>query len=314
MLAVVTAGVFINRRTPVILTPSARIQLVGWWETTVFLANLVIFILVGLSLNGIVRASLVHHDWRQLLLVALAVNLAVLAVRFGWLAIQASLLRCHGAVAPEDETWKHLIVIAASGFRGAVSLAAALAIPLATRNGTPFPERDLIVFACFSVIVVTLVGGGLSLPALIRVLHLRSDDTEQQELRRALVAAYEAALRRLAALERERRVDPELARELRERYAKHRERAAADDPGEEREALERYAVERELIDAQREALVEQRGRGEIENKVLRRLELTLDMAETELERRIGDPYDITEAESELDTSPPETHLPSPRKP
>ncbi|HEX3465179.1 MAG TPA: Na+/H+ antiporter [Candidatus Elarobacter sp.] len=316
VLAVVTAGVFINQRTPVVLTPASRLQTVGWWETTVFLANAVIFVLVGLSMHSVVVAALAHHHgWGQLLLVVLAVNAAIVALRFAWGAVQTIVLRLRGYITPDDESWKHTIVVAASGFRGAVSLAAALAIPAAAAHGTRFPERDLIVFVCFGVILVTLVGGGFTLPALIRALRMRTDETEEDEVRKALAASSAAALARLAELEREGRVAPDQARALRERYEKQQRRfAGAGGAAEDREALERFAVERELIRAQRAELVAMRRRGEIENKVLRRLQLTLDMAETELERFVADASDITEEQSELDTSAPDVELPRPKTP
>jgi len=310
VLAVVTAGVFINRRTPVVLTPAARLQTVGWWETTVFLANAVIFILVGLSMRSVVTAAVEHHHgWGQLLLVALAVNAAILALRFAWGAIQNAVLRLRGYVSREDESWKHTVVIAASGFRGAVSLAAALAIPVTIAHGARFPDRALIVFVCFSVILVSLVGGGFALPFVIRALHLHGDDTEEAEVRKALAASSAAALRRLAELERGGLVAPDQAAVLRDRFERRRRRfAESDAPSEDRDALQRFAVERELIGAQRSELIEMRWRGEIENKVLRRLQLTLDLAETELERFVADASDIGEEESELDTSAPEVRL------
>ncbi|HTD34038.1 MAG TPA: Na+/H+ antiporter [Candidatus Elarobacter sp.] len=310
VLAVVTAGVFVNRRTPVVLMPAARLQTVGWWETTVFLANAVIFILVGLSMHAVVGSAVLHHHgWSQLLLVALAVNVAILALRFAWAGVQTGILRLRGSIPPEDESWKHAIVVAASGFRGAVPLAAALAIPMTIAHGARFPDRELIVFVCFSVILVSLVGGGFTLPWIIRALRLRSDDTEEAEVRKALATTGEAALRRLAELERDGLVAPEHARALRDRYERQRRRFAegAEASGDD-DALERYAVERELIAAQRSALVELRRRGEIENKVLRRLQLTLDLEETDLERLVADPRDISEEESELDTSAPEIEL------
>jgi monovalent cation/hydrogen antiporter len=293
VLAVVTAGVFVNRHTPRVITPQARVQLDGWWETSVFLANAVIFILIGLSLRSIsISALSQHHSWPQLFGIALAVNVAIIGVRFVWVFAQAAF------PLPSERSrrgeWKHLVVTALCGMRGAVSLAAALAIPAMTVANQPFPERDLLLFVTFSVILVTLVGGGLTLPVVIRALRIPPDDTEEAEVRRALLAADEAALRRLEELERAGRVDPEHAQALRERYATRRARVVRSSPEETRLALQRYLVELELIAAQREVLVRMRERGEIENNVLRRLQLTLDMAQTEIERLAGNVRDIIE--------------------
>ncbi len=312
VLAVVTAGVFVNRYTPKVITPSARLQLVGWWETTVFLANAVIFILLGLQLRVVVTTALAHgHPWSQLLWVAAAVNAAVVIVRFGWVYAQAAVARAAGIADQTQEQWKHLFVVTFSGLRGAVSLAAALALPLTIRSGAGFPERDLIVFVTFTVILGSLVVGGLSLPLVIARLHISGDDSEEQEVRRALHAATEAALRRLDELEREGRVDQSHAALLRARYGDLRRRYEAGGEDARRAVLERYAVELELLEAERAAILDLRRRGEIENKVLRRLQLTLDIAETGLQRFAGDAEDITEEDSELATSPLE---PSSRRP
>jgi Na+/H+ antiporter len=315
VLAVVTAGVFVNRYTPKVITPSARLQLVGWWETTVFLANAVIFILLGLQLRTVVTAALAHgHPWSELLWVAAAVNAAVVIVRFGWVYAQAAIARAAGIADETQEQWKHLFVVTFSGLRGAVSLAAALALPLTIRSGAGFPERDLIVFVTFTVILGSLVVGGLSLPLVIARLHVSGDDSEEQEVRRALHAATEAALRRLAELEREGRVDPPHAELLRARYGDLRRRYEGGGEDEQRGVLERYAVELELLEAERAAILDLRRRGEIENKVLRRLQLTLDIVETGLQRFAGDVEDITEEDSELATSPPEPRSRRPGEP
>lgn len=305
VLAVVTAGVFVNRYTPIVITPAARLQTVGFWETTVFIANVVIFILVGLQLHDVAAAALAHHHgWRQLLIVTLVVNATVIAVRFAWVFGQGAIAGARKTSADEGD-WKHLMVTASSGFRGAVSLAAALAIPATISSGARFPERDLIVFVTFTVILVTLVGGGLALPPLIRALQIPRDDTEELEVRAALHAANDAALRKLDELIAQGRVDPDLANQLRHRYGSRRRRYADASEAEERRALERYAVESELLHAERNVLVRMRKDGKIENKVLRRLQLTLDMAEAELQRFAGDAQAVTDEESELDTSPPD---------
>jgi CPA1 family monovalent cation:H+ antiporter len=103
--------------------------------------------------------------------------------------------------APRDPSeWKRLTMIAFCGFRGAISLAAALAIPVMTAHGE-FPERDLLIFTTFSVILVTLVGGGLTLPAVVKALHLAPNDRVTADVRRALIALNGAALEQLEQLE-----------------------------------------------------------------------------------------------------------------
>ncbi|MBD5656260.1 MAG: Na+/H+ antiporter, partial [Candidatus Eremiobacteraeota bacterium] len=218
VLAVVTAGVYVNRYTPEILTPSTRLTVTGWWETTVFLVNAIVYLLVGLTLHSVLDAALLHSTWTQLALVALSVNVVIIGVRFAWIFGQARVpgLRRTSSGNPLDV--KGLVVLGFGGLRGAVSLAAALAIPLTTMSGARFPNRELIILTTFSVIVVTLVGGGLGLPAIIGALRIPVDDTEENEVRTGLRALSAAGAARLDQLLADGRVDERGAKVLRERY------------------------------------------------------------------------------------------------
>jgi Na+/H+ antiporter len=304
VLAVVAAGVYVNRYTPEILTPSTRLTVTGWWETTVFLVNAIVYLLVGLTLHGVVNSALLHSSWTQLLLVAVTVNAVVIGVRFTWIFAQARVpgLRKTSGGAVLDV--KALIVLGFGGLRGAVSLAAALAIPLTTLSGARFPDRDLIILTTFSVIIVTLVGGGLSLPAIIAALHMPADDTEENEVRAALRALSSAGTARLDQLLLEGRVDERRARVLRERYCDLERLAEPREDARDLHARRQYDAELQLLGAQRSALLALRRDGEIDNKVLRRLMVTLDMTNAGLNRRASLSAEMTDEESEIDVGPP----------
>jgi monovalent cation/hydrogen antiporter len=278
VLAVVTAGVYANRFTPRVIRPAARVQVVGFWNTVVFLANAVLFLVVGLQLHDVAKAAFSDTSWPVVLGYAVAVNLVVIGVRLAWVML-AEYFPLIGAgtdhAAPNP---KNALIAAWSGLRGAVSLAAALAIPEHLPGGAVFPHRDLIIFITFTVILVTLVGGGLTLPALVRALHvLPGGDEERDERRRALVAMSDAALERIDELEREGRLDDDHLRELRRRFEHRRDVHRAADDGEH--LRKHFDVERDLIEAQREALIAMRERGEIDNAVLRQVQAELDRAE-----------------------------------
>jgi hypothetical protein len=176
-----------------------------------------------------------------------------------------------------------------SGMRGAVSLAAALAIPLQTDAGAPFPERDLILLITFAVIVVTLVGQGLTLPAVIRGLGLRDDGSDQVEEVRGRIEAAQAALTRLEELaEVEWTRDATIERVR--RFYEYRQRRFAvragdmdDVDGIEESSLAYQRLMHELYAAQRAMLVQMRNRGEISNDVMHRIERDLDLEEARLE-------------------------------
>ena len=278
VLAVVTAGVYVNRLNPRVMTAAARTQIVGFWNTLVFLANAVLFLVVGLQLHDVASAAFGRHSWQSVIGYAVAVNVVAIVVRVV-LAVSAEYAP---TAAPADHAapdWKHALVVAWSGLRGSVSLAAALAIPLALPDGSPFPNRDLIIFVTFSVILVTLVGGGLTLPSVVKRLRIEGGTEERDEIRLALVRTAEAATARIDELEAEGRIDAAHAEALRGKFAHRLDLQRAGDDGDAaRHAARHQDVERELIAAQRNAIIDMRERGEIDNVVLRRVQADLDSA------------------------------------
>ena len=171
--------------------------------------------------------------------------------------------------------------------RGAVSLAAALALPLTTDAGAPFPGRDLIQYLAFCVIVATLVGQGLTMPLVIRLLGLESDRIEETEENRARIRAAEAALARLEELVEEDWVPPDTAERLRGLYAFRHGRFTArhldEDSGHEEQQAAYQRLRRELIDAERRTLVELRREGAIAVQVAQRIIRDLDLEDLRLE-------------------------------
>ena len=283
VLAVVTAAVYVSRFTPRVILPAARIQGVGFWETLVFLANAVLFLTVGLQLHSVAQRAFTNNSPQLILTYAFVVNVVLLVIRLVWV-IAAEYIPAattdaeHAAPAP-----KNALIEAWSGLRGAVSLAAALAIPATLANGSPFPHRDFIIFVTFTVILVTLVGGGLTLPTLVRLMNLPPDsgNEERDELREAYLEITDAALRRIDELTGDGRIDDKhavvLRRQFEHRRDLHQGLLDGDDPAH---AQRHVDVAREIIDAQREALIALRDEGRIDNAVLRAVQSDLDLAES----------------------------------
>ena len=173
--------------------------------------------------------------------------------------------------------------------RGGVSLAAALAIPLTTDAGEPFPYRDLILFLTFAVIFGTLVVQGLTLPAAIRLLRLEDEgEAEGRELAKARIRAAESALARLEELTGEDWVREDTAERIRGGYGFRQNRFAAwldgeDDGSIEARSLDYQRLRRELLAAERAAVHELRRTGEISDEVARRVERDLDLEDARLE-------------------------------
>jgi CPA1 family monovalent cation:H+ antiporter len=184
--------------------------------------------------------------------------------------------------------WRAKTILAWSGMRGAVSLAAALAIPLTTDAGAAFPDRDLIIFITFGVILGTLVVQGLTLPALIQVLGLEDDGLAEKEEAKARIHAAEAALVRLEELVEEDWVREDTADRMRGLYGFRRDRFSSrfDPDGDgvvEGRSLDYQRLRRELLDAERDAVVDLRRAGHIDDEVMRRVVRDLDLEDARLD-------------------------------
>jgi CPA1 family monovalent cation:H+ antiporter len=174
------------------------------------------------------------------------------------------------------------------GMRGAVSLAAALAIPDVTDAGAPFPGRDLIIFLAFCVILGTLVLQGLTLPALISALGIKDDGLDAKEDAKARIRAAEAALARLDELVDEEWVRPDTVERMRGLYNFRRSRFAArfdesDDGAIEGQSVAYQRLRHELLEAERDAVVSMRREGRINDDVMHRVERDLDLEDSRLE-------------------------------
>lgn len=196
VLAVVVAGLVRGRYAPEIVSPEMRIMARSVWNLLVFLLNSVVFILIGLQIHEVV-GNLGGYPPGQLAAIAGVVTVVAIAVRMLWVFPIAWLprgLSGHLRDAPPERRNGELLIIGWCGMRGIVSLAAALALPLALPGGQPFPYRDLIIFLTFVVILATLVGQGLTLSPLIRWLKVGSGWSLQHEQMRVRAAMSTAAL------------------------------------------------------------------------------------------------------------------------
>jgi Na+/H+ antiporter len=288
VLAAVTAGLIVGWHAPQIASPEVRLQGFAFWEILSFLLNASLFMLIGLQLPFILD-ELTGNSTMDALGYAAVISALVIAVRFVWLFTTPYLVRALDRRASQVSRRvgaRERVLVGWSGMRGAVSLAAALALPLDTGA---FPERDLILLITFVVIVVTLVGQGLTLPAVIRGLRLRDDGSDEVEEVRGRIEAAQAALIRLeelAEVEWTRDATVERVRRLYE-YRQRRFAVRAgdidDEDGIEESSAAYQRLMHELYAAQRAMLVQMRNRGEISNDVMHRIERDLDLEEARLE-------------------------------
>jgi CPA1 family monovalent cation:H+ antiporter len=292
VLAVVACGAYLGFRAPEIASPESRMLAYGMWSVITFLLNATLFILIGLQLPVIVD-GLSGLPAGEVLGYAATVCLTVIAVRFAWNFTITVLIRAidrRPSQVARRGTWQARVIGSWAGMRGAVSLAAALALPLETNSGAPLPGRELIQFITFALILVTVVVQGLTLPWLIRRLGVLEDGSEEEheELHARLVIAR-AALDRVDELEGEdwtREATVERLRNLytfRQRRFKIRAGKIEDEDGLEEGSLAYQRLMHEIYAAQRDALVALRNRRAISSDVMRRVERELDLEESRLE-------------------------------
>lgn len=291
VLAAVTAGIYLGWRASELISPTTRLQAFGTWEVLGFLVNAVLFMLIGLQLPLVVD-GLGGLPWQEPVGYAALVAAVVIATRFLWVFTVPYVIRALDR-RPQQRlrrtTAQSRVVVAWSGMRGAVSLAAALALPLETDAGAPLPERDLVLFITFAVILVTVVGQGLTLPALIRWLRVGDDgDDEGAEELRARLTTAKAAIDSLDQLEAEDWTRNETIERVRALYEFRKRRFAAQagkiaDDGIEDRSLTYQRMMHVIFGAQRQALLGLRNQGEISSEVMRRIEREIDLEETRLE-------------------------------
>lgn len=289
VLAAVTAGIYGGWKASEVLTATVRLQAGVVWNLFVFLLNCFVFILIGLELPE-VRSGLGHHSLGELVLQGALVSLLVIVVRPLWVfpatwvpRLLSKRLRERDPVPP----WRYITIVSWCGMRGVVSLAAALALPMTLSNGKAFPERDLIIFLTFCVILATLVIQGLSLPFVVRTLKVHEATDEEHE-RKARLRVTHAALAALNSLGKDEHANELALKRVIERY-EDRVRHLSDDLAEtlgwspdRHRLIETRRLWREAIAAERRELIRMHRAAEIDDEILHRLERELDLEETRL--------------------------------
>ena len=291
VLAVVTAGLYLGWRMPELLSFKTRLQGGPVWEMVQFLLNGFVFILIGLQLPAVLHALSAHSvPVHRLIWYALMISLAVILVRILWvfpaIYLPRWILQRHSKRNPPPR-WRHVTIIAWTGMRGVLSLAAALALPLTQRDGSPFPGRDLILFLTFTVILVTLVVQGLSLPPLIRWLGVKDDGSSASEERKARLKANQEAYARLNEIEEDDPAKADALKRLRIEYEDHIRQVEGATSASAGTSLRRFSSEYERLSLaalvqERQTILHLRNEDVISDEVLRRIQRDIDLAEARL--------------------------------
>jgi Na+/H+ antiporter len=282
VLATVVTGVYLGTRTEGMLQPASRASGTIFWRTLIFLLESALFVLLGLELRAVVAHLSGSYSVAWLAGAAAAEVAVVIAIRMAWELIVSPLIaflpgRHSGYVR---NPWRQRLVVGWGGMRGAISLAIALTLPL-TAGGRPFTERPTLVFLAAVVVVVTLIGEGLTLAPLLRALGLV--ESEEQRRREALARARvtEAGMARLDQLAEAGEVDEDTANVYRQLFEMRLERVRAalgDTDGEDGPA-DTSGFRAELVRAQRAKLAELYRGGKISDEIRRSISSTLDLQE-----------------------------------
>ncbi len=279
VLATVAAGVYVGSHLSAIYAPGARLQAFAFLDVLVFLLNVVLFSLVGMELVRSLHWVPGMSAGRVVVVISTVVAV-VIASRLVWMLsgpVTARLFRR----TTDEPVWRERVVVAWAGMRGGLSLAAALAIPLRVADGTPFPDRDLVIVIASAVIVASLLIQGTSLPWLLRRLDLRAEDYGRAENKVRLKAAR-AALAWLEDHDDDATDEAtESARSLYEAKVRRLEFGPpSDDESDDAQEIEQYqALRLQLIGVERSVLLTLRRDGRINATLLRAIERDLDLEE-----------------------------------
>lgn len=295
VLAAVTVGVWLGWQASELTTHTTRLELNAIWELLQFLLNALLFVLVGLQLPSVID-SLTGRSPAELAGYGALISVTVIVVRMAWVfGFSCVPRRIRGRLSGEDEHQpvKETALVAWSSMRGAVSLAAALAIPLETDGGAAFPDRSFVIFLAFCVILATLVGQGLTFPAVIRALKVEDDGLDMDEELNARLEIAFAAIDKIDEIAGEEWVYPGTPDRVRNLYEYRRRRfksavhgsdedgTGAEDYEERSEAYRRFM--HEVLGAERQTLRRLRDAGQITDEVRRTVEYDLDLEESRLD-------------------------------
>jgi monovalent cation/hydrogen antiporter len=284
VLAVVTSGLFLAWHSSEVFSQQTRLQASGTWNTVLFILNGIIFILIGLQLPVILR-NINDVPFSTLLLYGAIVSVTVIIVRVIWVFPGTYLPRINKKIrTTEPKPDLRLVsVVAWSGMRGIVSLAAALALPLMIDSTTPFPNRNMIIFLTFCVIFSTLVVQGLTLPGLIKMLRIKTDGKEEDEEHQARISITSAIIEHIE--ENYSLLNDELLNQIKTKYEIRIQRLRRDSENQQlnddqyKKLLE---IRQNLLNKERTFILEMRNKGGLNLEIVRRLENELDLEETRL--------------------------------
>jgi Na+/H+ antiporter len=284
VLSVVTCGLIMTWSSSEVFNHQTRIQANAVWDTMIFLLNGVIFIMIGLQLPTILK-NLEEYSMSTLMGYGAIVSIATILIRIIWVYPGTYLPRWFSkrvrTTEPRPEK-SGVMIIAWSGMRGIVSLAAALALPLTVRGNISFPNRDMIIFLTFSVIFSTLVIQGFTIRPLVKWLGIKGgDNREEKEARLKIASSAIEHIEENYSLS----LSEEVLSQIKKKYEIRIQRILRDPDQRvltEEQIQEFHKAQQELLTHERRMIIQMRNTGVVDDEVLHRIEYELDLEETRL--------------------------------
>jgi monovalent cation/hydrogen antiporter len=291
VVAVLVSALVLAYSGPVVIRARSRLEAFAFWDMATFLINGSLWVFVGVQIPGALHGIVnVGGGLRHAAFVALAVTGVVIVSRIVWGEITTGLIRVidrREVQRARRVTWRQRFVTAWAGFRGAVSLAAALAVPTATLSGAPFPDRSLIIFIVTFVILLTVLVQGSTLPAVVRWARMPDDAARTEELQLARTRGVQAALDALPGVATEVGISEELLRRLQKEYEEKAALVLATEDGSTDNRLvkgkeEVRRVRLGVLEHKRREITALRNQNLIDDIVLRELQAEMDLEEVQL--------------------------------
>ena len=280
VLATVVAGVYLGTRTEGMLQPASRVSGTMFWRTLIFLLESALFVLLGLDLRAVVSELSTVISFERMAGAAAAVVGAIIVIRLVWELAVSPLIR----FLPGEHSmfvvnpWRYRLVIGWGGMRGAITLAIALTLPTMV-NGAPFAERSVLILLAAVVVVVTLLGEGLTLAPLVRRLGLAKTEEHQRREAVARARVTEAGLARLDELAEAGEVDEGTANVYRQLFELRLDRVRSLLSDDDEDPVDTSDFRRELVRAQRDKLAQLYAKGKISDEIRRTIARSLDRQE-----------------------------------
>jgi Na+/H+ antiporter len=304
ILAVVSTGLFLSWRSPEIFSYQTRMYTRVVWDNLIFLLNGFVFILIGLQLPDILK-QLPDYKLSVLISYGLTISLVTIIVRMLWVFGGAYSFKLFsrrlknrnepGSEDSQDETWKNVLIVAWTGTRGVISLAAALALPLTLNNGKIFAQRPMILFICFVVIFVTLVVQGFSLPLLIKLLRLKPLHNEDKEIKELQLYLVNSTLH-FIEVESDIKFDDRIREGLKSKYKQVMDELIKEINAHTKNEKDKQVPVRlltniekaqaEIIQFQRELLLKLHKSGQFSDAAIRHVERDMDIDELKLNQQL----------------------------